>query len=53
MGDSGFGSKIGERLLLDEDDLIADEINDLVIEDDDDFGEEEEDDDDDDDFDDE
>jgi DNA-directed RNA polymerase subunit beta' len=48
MGDSGFGSKIGERLLLDEDDLIADEINDLVIEDDDDFGEEEEDDDDDD-----
>jgi DNA-directed RNA polymerase subunit beta' len=53
MGDSGFSSKIGERLLLDEDDLIADEINDLVIEDDDDFGEEEEDDDDDDDFDDE
>ena len=48
MGDSGFGNKIGERLLLDEDDLIADEINDLVIEDDDDFGEEEEDDDDDD-----
>ncbi|MTJ46978.1 DNA-directed RNA polymerase subunit beta'' [Dolichospermum sp. UHCC 0259] len=52
MGDGGFGSKIGERLLLDEDDLIADEINDLVIEEDDDF-EEEDDDDDDDDFDDE
>jgi DNA-directed RNA polymerase subunit beta' len=51
MGDGGFGSKIGERLLLDEDDLIADEINDLVIEEDDDF--EEDDDDDDDDFDDE
>ncbi|MDB9309606.1 DNA-directed RNA polymerase subunit beta'' [Aphanizomenon sp. CS-733/32] len=50
MGDGGFGSKIGERLLLDEDDLIADEINDLVIEEDDDFEEE---DDDDDDFDDE
>ncbi|BAZ85757.1 DNA-directed RNA polymerase subunit beta'' [Dolichospermum compactum] len=45
MGDGGFGSKIGERLLLDEDDLIADEINDLVIEEDDDFEEEEDDDD--------
>ncbi|MBE9249950.1 DNA-directed RNA polymerase subunit beta'' [Dolichospermum sp. LEGE 00240] len=53
MGDGGFGSKIGERLLLDEDDLIADEINDLVIEEDDDFEEEDDDDNDDDDFDDE
>jgi DNA-directed RNA polymerase subunit beta' len=54
IAEGGFGSKIGERLILDDDDLIADEISDLVIEEDDDFEEEEEEDDDnDDDFDDE
>jgi DNA-directed RNA polymerase subunit beta' len=47
MAEGGFGNKIGERLILDDDDLIADEISDLVIEEDDDFEEEEDDDDDD------
>jgi DNA-directed RNA polymerase subunit beta' len=53
MGDGAFGSKIGERLILDDDDdLIADEISDIVVEDDEDF-EEDEDEEDDEDFDDE
>jgi DNA-directed RNA polymerase subunit beta' len=55
MGEGGFGSKMGENLILDDDDdLIADEISDLVIEEDDDLEEDNDnDDDDDDDFDDE
>jgi DNA-directed RNA polymerase subunit beta' len=53
MGDGAFGSKIGERLILDDDDdLIADEISDIVVEDDEDF-EEDDDEEDDEDFDDE
>lgn len=52
MGEGSFGSKMGERLILDDDDdLIADEISDLV--EDDDFDDDGDDGDDDEDFDDE
>jgi DNA-directed RNA polymerase subunit beta' len=53
IGEGSFGSKAGERLILDDDDddLIADEISDLV--EDDDFEEEDDEEDDDEDFDDE
>ncbi|MEO3704275.1 DNA-directed RNA polymerase subunit beta' [Trichormus azollae] len=44
LGDGSYGGRRGERSILDDDDLIADEVSDLVDDDDDDDEEEEDDD---------